>query len=130
MKERYEQEIEQLLSELDSEPADGQRPPAPDDVPPPLDDQPSPFTPKPRQSARLISPGKLALAGIILAVLGLLPLFPVQLCLAGLAVMGVAIVWMFARRWSGAPTQTYWRGRPIDDPPQGAWERFRRWLSQ
>ena len=130
MKERYEQEIEQLLSELESEPADGSLPPAPDDAPPPLDDQPSPFTPRPRPSARLISPGKLALAGVILAVVGLvLPLFK-WLSLAGMAIMVVAIVWMFARRWSGAPTSTYWRGRPIDDPPQGTWQRFRRWLSQ
>ena len=104
MKERYEQEIEQLLSELDSEPANGQHPPAPDDPPPPLDDQPSPFTPRPRPGARLISPGKLALAGVILAVAGLLlPLFK-WLSLAGMAIMVVAIVWMFARRWSGAPT--------------------------
>ena len=130
MKERYEQEIEQLLSELDSEPTDGQHPPAPDDAPPPLDDQPSPFTPRPKQSVRLISPGKLALAGVILAVVGLLLPLPKLLSIVGLAVMGIAVVWMFARRWSGAPTPTYWRGRPIDDPPQSAWQRFRRWLSQ
>ena len=130
MKERYEQEIEQLLSELGSEPADGSRPPAPDDVPPPPDDQTSPFTPRHRQGARLISPGKLALAGVVLAVIGLLLPVPKALALVGLAVMGVAIVWMFARRWSGAPAPTYWRGRPIDDPPQGTWQRFRRWLSQ
>ena len=130
MKERYEQEIEQLLSELESEPVDAsRRPPAPDDAPPP-DDQPSPFTPKPKPGMRLISPGKLALAGLILAVAGLvLPLFK-WLALAGMAIMVIAIVWMFARRWSGAPTPTYWRGRPIDDPPQGTWQRFRRWLSQ
>lgn len=130
MKERYEQEIEQLLSELEAEPGNGLRPPAPGDAPPPLDDQPSPFTPRPRQSPRLISPGKLALAGVILVVVGLVLPMPKLLSIAGLAVVGIAIVWMFARRWSGAPTPTYWRGRPVDDPPQGAWQRFRRWLSQ
>ena len=88
MKERYEHEIEQLLSELDSEPADGQGPPAPDDAPPPLDDQPSPFTPRPRQSARLISPGKLALAGVVLAVVGLLLPVLKWLSITGLAVYG------------------------------------------
>ena len=130
MKERYEQEIEQLLSELDSEPADGSRPTAPDDAPPPLDDQPSPFTPRPKPGARLISPSKLALAGGILAIIGFLPMFPVWASLAGLAIMILAVAWMVIHRMGAPPSSTYWRGRPIDEPPQGAWQRFRRWLSQ
>ena len=131
MKERYEQEIEQLLTELDSEPVDAsRRPPAPDDAPPPPDDLPSPFTPKPKPGVRLISPGKLALAGAVLAIVGFLPMFPVWASLAGLAIMGAAVVWMFARRWSGAEQPAYWRGRRVDDAPQGTWQRFRRWLSQ
>ena len=128
MKERYEQEIEQLLTELESEPVDGPRPIAPDDAPPP-DDQSSPFTPRPKAGVRLISPGKLALAGGILALIGFLPLFPVWTSLAGLAIMILAVAWMVIQRM-GAPAPTYWRGRPIDEPPQGTWQRFRRWLSQ
>ena len=129
MKERYEQEIEQLLSELDSEPADPAKAPPPNDSGRPLDDEPSPFAPKPKENVRLISPSKLALAGAILAVIGFLPLLPVWTSLAGLATMAVAAVWMFIRRMGSQPA-TYWRGRPVDEPPQGAWQRFRNWLSK
>ena len=129
MNERYEQEIEQLLSELESEPADPARAPAPGDQARPLDDEPSPFAPKPKANVRLISPNKLALAGAILAVAGLLPLLPVWSSLAGLVIMGVAAVWMFVRRMGSQPP-AYWRGRRVDEPPQGRWQRFRHWLSK
>ena len=78
---------------------------------------------------RLVSPGKLALGGVVLAVLGLLPLFPVWTSLAGLAIMVVAVVWMFIQRM-GSQQPSYWRGRRVDEPPQGAWQRFRHWLSK
>lgn len=129
MKERYEQEIEQLLNDLDSEPADeaATRPTA--NQAKPLDDQPSPYTPKPKRSGPVVSPNKLALGGIILAALGLLPLLPVWTSLAGLAVLAVAVAWMFIQRMgSGQPA--YWRGRRVDEPAQGTWQRFRQWLSR
>ncbi len=129
MKERYEQEIEQLLTELDSEPVRGPRPSAPDDALPPPDGQPSPFTPRPKRVVGLISPAKLALAGLILAVVGLLLPALKLLSLLGLVIMILAVAWMFVRRL-GTPSPQYWRGRPIDDPPRGAWQRFRRWLSR
>ena len=129
MKERYEQEIEQLLSELESRPADDGTETAPSDPTPPLDDQPSPFTPKPKAGGLPISPGKLALAGLILAVVSLL-LIPFKwLSLAGLGIMAVAVAWMLLRRM-GSDQPSYWRGRRVDESPQGTWGRFRRWLSR
>ena len=127
MKDRYEQEIEQLLNELES---DAPEPtPAPADAPPPLDDQPSPYAPRPRQSKAFISPTKLAVAGGVLALIGLFLAKLMWLSLAGLALMAVAVAWMFIRRM-GQPRQQYCRGRAIEPEPQGAWQRFRRWLSQ
>ena len=129
MKERYEQEIEQLLRELDSETEDQGRARAPAGVTPPLDDQPSPFAPRPRQRTRLISPSKLALGGAVTALLGLFLVKAAWLSLAGLIIMVGAIAWMFFRRMSSQPQQ-YWRGRAVEPEPQGAWQRFRRWLAR
>ena len=127
MKDRYEHEIEQLLNELET---DAPEPiPAPVDAPPPLDDQPSPFAPRPRRSKAFISPTKLAIAGGVLALIGLFLARLMWLSLAGLVLMAVAVAWMFMRRM-GQQRQQYWRGRPVDPEPQGAWQRFRRWLSQ
>ncbi len=127
MKDRYEQEIEQLLNELDSDVPDP--PAAPADAPPPLDDQPSPYAPRPRRSKAFISPTKLAIAGGVLALIGLFLARMMWLSLAGLVLMAAAIAWMFFRRM-GNRSQQYWRGRPIEPEPQGTWQRFRRWLSQ
>ena len=127
MKERYEQEIEQLLSELESETG------APDTTPPkttsPLDDQPSPFTPRPKQQTRLISPAKLAVVGGVVALLGLLVAHFVWLSMVGMVIMIAAAVWMFYQRW-GSQQRQYWRGRPVEAEPQTGWQRFRRWLSK
>ena len=132
MKNRYEQEIEQLLSELEAE-SDGKTPlaPTPPDHPPPLDDQPSPFTPKPKPGMQLISPAKLALAGVVIALIGLLLPIPVHLAIAGLVIMVAAIAWMLIRRLT-TPTTAYWRGRPITAAPesQNIWQRFRHWLAR
>ena len=151
MKERYEQEIEQLLIELESRPPDDTNaPPAsaprPPQTPPttaasegaamPLDDLPSasPFTPRPRRGVRLIAPSKLALAGLIIAVLGLVLPVPLGVSLAGLAILGLAVAWLMARRMMSrpGPAAGYWRGRPLapEPPPRGAWQRFRQWLAQ
>ena len=131
MKERYEQEIEQLLNELESDPAKPATPPAANQPTTPLDDQPSPFAPRPRRATLPISPAKLALIGGVLAVVGLLAPIPLlrSLSLVGLAVLVVAVVWMFISRARSQPS-AYWRGRPVDEPPQGVWDRFRRWLSR
>lgn len=127
MKDRYEQEIEQLLNELESEVPEP--PTAPADAPPPLDDQPSPFTPRQRRPRILISPTKLAIAGGIVAAVGLVLVKIPMLSLAGLLIMAGAVAWMFFRRM-GNRQQQYWRGRPVEPEPQGAWQRFRRWLSR
>lgn len=130
MKERYEQEIEQLLNELEAEsPSPANAPQSANDSSLPLDDQQSPFAPRPKESMRLVSPGKLAVGGVILAVLGLLPLFPVWTSLVGLAILVVVVVWMFIQRM-GTQQPSYWRGRRVDEPPQGVWQRFRHWLSK
>jgi hypothetical protein len=127
MKDRYEQEIEQLLSELEAETPEQAS--VPSDPTPPLDDQPSPFTPRPKQRPRLISPTKLAIVGAVVAVLGLLVAHVVWLSLAGLVVMAGAVAWMLFQRM-GRQSQQYWRGRPVEPKPQGAWDRFRRWLAK
>ena len=127
MKDRYEQEIEQLLNELETDAPEPS--PAPADAPPPLDDQPSPFAPRPRQRKAFISPTKLAIAGGALALIGLFLARLMWLSLAGLVLMAAAVAWMFIRRM-GNQSQQYWRGRPIEPEPQGTWQRFRRWLSQ
>ena len=127
MKERYEQEIEQLLSELDSEAAGPPETPA--NAAPPLDDEPSPFTPRPKQRARLISPTKLAVVGGVVALLGLLVAKFVWLAMAGIVIMAAAVAWMFYQRL-GSQQRHYWRGRPVDPEPQTGWQRFRRWLSK
>ena len=129
MKERYEQEIEQLLSELEAESPQPAGVPPPDDPVRPVDDEPSPFTPRPKVGMSLISPGKLALAGIILAVVGLVMPLLKWLSLVGLAILAASVVWMFVRRM-GRQQPAYWRGRPIEEPPQGTWQRFRRWLAK
>lgn len=127
MKDRYEQEIEQLLNELESEAPEP--PTAPADAPPPLDDQPSPFTPRQRRPRILISPTKLAIAGGVLAAVGLVLVKMPLLSLAGLLIMAAAVAWMFIRRM-GTQRQQYWRGRPVESEPQGAWDRIRRWLAK
>ena len=131
MKERYEQEIEQLLNELEAEsPSPANAPQSTNDSALPLDDQPSPFAPKPKAGVRLISPSKLALAGAVLAVIGFLPMLPVWTSLVGLAVMIAAVAWMVIQRMGAQQQAAYWRGRRVDDAPQGGWQRFRRWLSK
>ena len=127
MKERYEQEIEQLLSELDSDSPEPSRPP--ENADPPLDDQPSPFAPKPRQRMRLISPTKLAIGGGVVAAIGILLAKLFWLSLAGLLIMAAAVMWMLIQRMGSQPQQ-YWRGRTVEPEPQGAWQRLRRWLSR
>ena len=127
MKDRYEQEIEQLLNELESEAPEP--PAAPADAPPPLDDQPSPFTPRQRRPRMLISPTKLAIAGGVVAVVGLVLVKMPMMSLAGLLIMAGAVAWMFVRRM-GTQRQQYWRGRPVEPEPRGAWDRFRRWLAK
>ena len=127
MKERYEQEIEQLLGELESETDVPDTPPA--NNTPPLDDQPSPFTPRPKQRTRLISPTKLAVVGAAVALIGLLVAKFVWLSMVGMVIMVAAVGWMFFQRM-GSQRQKYWRGRPMEAEPQGTWQRFRRWLSK
>ncbi len=127
MKERYEQEIEQLLSELESE-TDAPDATPPSTAPPP-DDQPSPFAPRPKQRTRLISPTKLAVVGGALALLGLLVAHLMWLSMAGMVIMALAAAWMFFQRM-GSQQQQYWRGRPVEAEPQTGWQRFRRWLSK
>jgi hypothetical protein len=130
MKDRFEQEIEQILRNLDSQsPEEGADQPAANPPATPLDDQPSPFAPRPPATKRLISPSKLSMLGVALAIIGLLLKPLIWLSLAGVVVIALAVAWMFLRRATGANRQV-WRGREIEAPPQTAWERFRNWLSR
>ena len=136
MKERYEAEIEQILKDLDTPPpgdgSDGGQEP---EIPP--DDLPSPFAPGASGSAgsaarRWVSPGKLAVMGIGVAVIGMVVARGFfWLPLAGLALIGVAVGWTFLRRFA-APSPPVWRGRAVERPAAASgsgsvWERVRRW---
>lgn len=136
MKERYEAEIEQILKDLDTPPpgdgagADGGQE---SEIPP--DDLPSPFAPGAGASGsagsaakRWVSPGKLAVVGIVVAVIGMVVARGFfWLPIAGLAIIGIAVAWTFLRRLA-APSPPVWRGRPVGRPPATTgWERVRRW---
>ena len=128
MKERYEAEIEQILQDLDTPPPGEE--PARRELEIPPDDLPSPFAPAPAAPKRRISPGKLAVVGIIVAVVGMVAARGVVwLPVAGLAIIGIAVAWTFLRRYT-APSPPVWRGRPVDPPaapPATGWQRVRRW---
>ena len=126
MKERYEAEIEQILKDLDTPPPGEE--PARRELEIPPDDLPSPFAPAPAAPKRRISPGKLAVVGIIVAVVGMVVARGVVwLPVAGLAIIGIAVAWTFLRRYT-APSPPVWRGRPVDPPaPATGWQRIRRW---
>ena len=130
MKERYEAEIEQILKDLDTPPPGGEAGSGQESEVPP-DDLPSPFAPGlassgAASSKRWVSPGKLAVVGIVVAVIGIAAAKLFVLAIAGLAIIGIAVAWTFLRRFaaSGPPV---WRGRPVDRPPATGWERVRRW---
>lgn len=125
MKDRYETEIEQILKDLDTPPPADAPTRGEPEIPP--DDLPSPFMPAPAAPRRLLSPGKLAVLGIIVAGIGMTlfrtPLLPV----VGLAIIGIAVAWTFLRRYT-APSRPVWRGRPVEPPPPATgWQRIRRW---
>ena len=127
MKERYEAEIEQILKDLDTPPPGEE--PARGELEIPPDDLPSPFAPTPAAPKRRISPGKLAVVGIIVAIIGIAVAKLFVLAVAGLAIIGVAVAWTFLRRYT-APSPPVWRGRPVDPPaaaPATGWQRVRRW---
>ena len=130
MKDRYEDEIEQILRNLDAQPpkSNAEQPATPSSVTP-VDDEPSPFAPKPPARKRLISPAKLSFIGVVLAVIGLALTKLVWLSVAGLVIIVVAVVWMFLQR-ATTPANAAWRGRPVEQPPQTGWQRFRQWLSR
>ena len=145
MKERYEAEIEQILKDLDTPPpGDGSGADGGEESEIPPDDLPSPFAPGAGASAsaasssvkRWVSPGKLAVVGIGVAVIGMVLARGVfWLPLAGLALIGVAVGWTFLRRLAGPrlPNPPVWRGRAVERPGAAAaglgsvWERVRRW---
>ncbi len=130
MKDRYEDEIEQILRNLDAQPpGSNSEQPATPRVVIPVDDEPSPFAPKPPTRKRLISPSKLSIAGVVLAGAGVLLPVPIWFSLVGLAIIAVAVVWMFLQRMT-TPNPPAWRGRPVEQPPQTGWQRFRQWLSR
>lgn len=127
MKERYESEIEQILKNMDTPPPADAPSRRESEIPP--DDLPSPFTPAPAVPRRLLSPGKLAVLGIVVAVIGMMVFRLAWLPIVGLAIIGIAVAWTFLRRYT-APSRPVWRGRPVDPPPPATgWQRFRRWWS-
>src|SRR5581483_1133576 len=112
-------QIEEALAEgqVDRLPSD----PAPRRPPPPPS---SPRLPdwRPR------SPSQLLLVGALVALVGWMFRFPFspQLLLAGLVCIGIALLTMLLR--PHGRSQHYWRGRPVDLPPDSWTDRLYRLL--
>ena len=134
MPEKYQDEIEEILrkaGEVAPTPSAAQAPERhPEDRPresrevrdsttrprAPVPD----YRPSPRRWA--ITPGKLMLAGLITLLIGI-KLTP--LIWIGLAMLAGAYLMYFVSPRS-ISYEKRWRGRPVDDVPESAWDVFRR----
>ena len=138
MPEKYQDEIEEILKGIeDDEPPRPARRAQPiiDDQPRPIAEE-SPRSRDQRQSGtgtksrwRSVTPGKMALAGFVVLVLGL-ALSPIGLgWLAWLGLIGLAAAYLlFFVRPRAVNQGKGWRGRSIESQGPSPWQRFRRWL--
>ena len=132
MSNRYEKEIEEILKNAGESTPTGTR----EETEQPADDLPIPKR-QPRQrrgptaygrgaGLPAITPGMVLLAGLmVLLVAVLVKVAP--LVWVGLAMVAIGYVAHFMRPRS-APVQKYWRQRPLETPPQSAWDRLKRWM--
>ena len=145
MPEKYQDEIEEILKGIEEteplpQPRRGQpRQPAPDDLPMPRL-EPAAESPRSAPSSRrwqTFSPGRVALAGIAILLLGILlasfgfPLlffnWPIWL---GLLILVAAYLLFFIRPRSAANRGQYWRGRPIEPTGPSLMQRLKNWLKE
>ena len=138
MPERYQDEIEEILKgiEEDEPPRPARRTqPIIDDMPRPADDE-APRYREQRQDRpagasrwQFVTPGKVALAGFVLLVLGL-ALNSVGmgwLVWLGLLGLGAAYLLFFIRPRT-VNRDKRWRGRSVESQGPSPWQRFKRWM--
>ena len=140
MPEKYQDEIEEILKgiEEDEPPRPARRTqPIIDDMPrqtaeesPRYRDQPVSAT-GPRSRWQAVTPGRLALAGFILLVLGLALNTLGFGWLVWLGLLGLAGAYLlFFVRPRPVNKGKGWRGRSIESQGPSHWQRFKRWMSE
>ena len=128
MPEKYQDEIEKILEGL------GENVPtnSPGEPGKPARSAPSELSTADGQSTKrgsgrrvpTVSPGKLAVAGILLLLLGL---FIKPLIWAGLGLLVGAYLLFFVKPRSSSYDKR-WRGQLLEDQPSSTWEQLKRWL--
>ena len=134
MPEKYQNEIEEILKGIEESGAtvpssEGQV--APDDLPV-ATEQPSPKTTAVKPSRwQSVTPGRLALAGFTILVLGLALNFLGWgwLVWIGLLVLAGAYLLFFVRPKSENRDKR-WRGRSVESRSPSLLQRFKRWISE
>ena len=147
MPDKYQDEIEEILKGIEEteplpQPRRGQpRQPAPDDLPMPRL-EPAAESPRSAPSSRrwqTFSPGRVALAGIAILLLGILlsTLLPLPnllglnlLVVVGLLTLVAAYLLFFIRPRSAANRGQYWRGRSIAPSGPSLMQRLKNWLKE
>ncbi len=130
MPEKYQEEIEEILKGLGQqapEKPSGQTETPADDAPrraaPAEQTAAAPYQPS-RQSFK-ITPSKIAVAGLIILVLGAFWLQP--LIWVGLVLLAAAYLMFFVKPKSLGYTK-HWRDRPLEEQPESMWGKFSKWL--
>ena len=138
MPDRYQDEIEELLKDIEEK-----EPPRParrtqpiiDDMPRPVSEEiPRHREQQPEERAgnsrwKFITPGKVALAGFIFLVLGLALHSAGMGWLVWLGLLGLGAAYLlFFVRPRPANRDKRWRGRSIESRGPSPWQRFKRWL--
>ena len=128
MPEKYQQEIEEILKRVeDATPIDHTTQPEKD---PRKLSKPSRANNRPNQSRGAgsqwlyLSPGKIALAGLLILLIGAVWLQ--VLIWVGLGLLVLAYLLFFVKPGSPAFDKR-WRGRAVESRPS-AWQRLTRWL--
>ena len=139
MPDKYQDEIEEILKGIEETtplPAGRnlrQQPP-PDDLPLPYAERPPEAAPSRPSSRRwrTFSPGRVALAGVALLLIGvLLPSFGLPffwLVWVGLLGLVAGYLLFFIRPRGKANAGQYWRGRPVESEKSSLLQRVKGWL--
>ena len=137
MRDKYKDEIEEILKGLEEEPPSSTRrsQPALDDLPAPTEDTSRGSSGQSGLSSRwqAVTPGRLALAGLVMLALGLLlPIFglPMRwLIWLGLLTLAGAYLLFFVRP-RPRNRDKVWRGRSLEAPGPSPWQRFKAWFRE
>ena len=140
MPEKYQDEIEEILRGIEEEepPRPARRPqPIIDDMPPSASEGAAPNRDQPRGRLapntrwRHVTPGRVALAGFVMLVLGLALNSVGFGWLVWLGLLGLAGAYLlFFVRPRPINKGKGWRGRSIESQGPSHWQRFKRWMSE